>query len=375
MTMRIIRKNCNSGLPLTNLVEMFNGERILVAPLNWGLGHATRSIPVINALLEQGAEPVLGIDGIAGELLKERYPQLTHLVIPGVEVQYSKGSKQIVAMAKQLPALIASLEREKRLVPELVKKHELKAIISDQRYGVHDKAVPSVIMTHQVHPFVPLGQRIFRKQNKSWLKAFDEIWILDDQNERLAGELSDPPAGLNHRYLGTLSRFDVHIEKLDRSYVVVCVISGPEPQRTLLQRAMISKLKDIPGEHLLVIGRPELEFVQFENIAIHGHMDDKVLAPYLIGAQLVVMRSGYSSLMDLKAIGKHALIIPTPGQPEQEYLAGLHGTSERFLTQTQDRIQLSDALIWSISNKGFSSTRGSNDLVRALQELKMLIRK
>src|SRR5688572_2807995 len=187
---------------------MFNGARILVAPLDWGLGHSTRCVPVIRRLLALGATPVLGADAGPLALLRNEFPQLEHVRIPGVTVRYSKGSSQLWSMARQFPAMVRSVQAERALFDRLRHDLRLQAVISDQRFGIRSSALPSVVITHQVFPFTPIAQRALRKLNIRHLERFDRCWIMDEPTAPgLAGELSHG-AGMprNARYIGILSR-------------------------------------------------------------------------------------------------------------------------------------------------------------------------
>ncbi|MBL8000988.1 MAG: glycosyltransferase, partial [Flavobacteriales bacterium] len=238
---------------------MLHGKRILVAPLDWGLGHAARCVPIVNALLEQGAVPVLGADGGPLALLRDEFPQLEHVVLPGLEVRYGSGRTQLWSMARQFPAMLRGIRQEEALVARLVPELRLDAVISDQRFGVRCDTVPSVLITHQVFPFTPVAQRLLRAVNRKHIARFDRCWIMDEeQAPGLAGELShghELPA--NARYIGVHSRLMQLGDPLPITpRTVVSVLSGPEPQRTMLEERLLAQLTHLPGRHLLVRGKP-----------------------------------------------------------------------------------------------------------------------
>ena len=136
-----------------DLRGMFDGARILVAPLDWGLGHSARCVPVIRALLGNGAVPVIGADKGPLALLRGEFPELEHVRIPGIEVRYAKGRSQAWAMAKQFPAMLRSVRQEQQQFDRLRKDLRLDAVISDQRFGVRTSALPCVLITHKVFQF------------------------------------------------------------------------------------------------------------------------------------------------------------------------------------------------------------------------------
>lgn len=324
---------------------MFNGARILVAPLDWGLGHAARDVPIIRRLLELDARPVIGADQGPLALLHDEFPQLPWVRIPGLEVRYSRSRSQRWSMARQFPAMMASVRAEAATFARIRADLELDAVISDQRFGIRCGDLPSVIVTHQVFPFTPLARGLLRRLNHSYLSRFDRCWIMDrEQAPGLAGDLShgrSMPG--NARYIGTLSR--MRPAGHARRHRIAAVISGPEPQRTLLERILVDHLRAIDGDHLLVLGQPGIGTERrVKNIRIVPHLDAGALEQAMCSADLIVSRSGYSTLMDLVAIGRPALIIPTPGQPEQEYLADLHQRTGRFIVQPQHAIDLLAAL-------------------------------
>lgn len=311
----------------------------MVAPLDWGLGHASRCAPLIQQLINSGAEPIVGANGKSAFWLKSRFPQLRHVEIPGMEVSYSAKSSQIWAIAKQIPRFLKSISNERSTLKRLIAEYSIDAVISDQRFGLYSKDVPSIIITHQTHPITPVSQSILRKQNRLWLAAFDEVWI-PDNDKKLAGKLSDKIDEPPSYHIGHLSRFQHLSVTPVSSYTCVAVISGPEPHRSILENQVVSQLESIPGEHLVLAGQPANYREQVGHVHIHGDMPDAELLPHLLGCELIIARSGYSTLMDLRTINRGALLIPTPGQPEQEYLAALHADGSGFIVQNQDDLDI-----------------------------------
>ena len=356
---------------------MFQGGRILVAPLDWGLGHSTRDVPIIRRLLELDARPVIGADKGPLALLRDEFPQLPWVRIPGVNVRYSKSRTQLWSMARQLPAMIHSVRAEHALFDRLRAELQLDAVISDQRFGVRSADLPSVIITHQVFPFTPFAQAALRKLNRVNLARFHRCWIMDEpEAPGLAGELSHgrglPP---NARHIGTLSRLLPPARSSVDPFRIVAVISGPEPQRTLLEHMLLEQLQRIEGRHLLVLGQPGQGAERaVKNVRVVPHLAGEALASALCSAEMIVSRSGYTTLMDLVAIGRSALIVPTPGQQEQEYLGELHHGTGRFKVQRQDALDLAAALRHPPSTFTPPPPAFNPLLEHALQDLASLIR-
>lgn len=353
---------------------MFRGARILVAPLDWGLGHAARCVPIIRTLLEQDAVPVIGADMAPLALLREEFPTLEHVRLPGMEVRYAAGRSQAWAMARQLPRMLLQVRKEQHLFHTIRTQLRLQAIISDQRFGIRAHDRPSVLITHQIFPFSPFAQAHARRINLRHIARFHRCWIPDDaQAPGLAGELSHGgQLPQQARYIGPLSRFADATPSADKpAWRTVSVISGPEPQRTLFEKAVMQQLHSIAGRHLVVSGRPGLALRNEGSIEIAGHLPAAQLQAALASAGLIICRSGYSTLMDLHALGRKALLVPTPGQPEQEYLARLHGQRHGHPVQPQEGLDVRAALAHG-TDAGTGSEK-SGTLFRAMTELAGLI--
>lgn len=357
-----------------------NGARILVAPLDWGLGHAARCVPVVRALLQRGAVPVIAADQGPLALLRVEFPQLEHVRLPGITIRYSKSGSQLVRMALQFPAMVRQVQAEQRAFERLRRSLRIDAVISDQRFGVRAADVPSVLITHQVFPFTPIAQGALRKVNRRHIERFHRCWVMDEPvAPGLAGDLSHPadvrtamPA--KARYIGALSR----LRPSDGPrHDVVAVISGPEPQRTMFERELIGVLGSKPGKHVLVRGLPHMAQEAGEehigNVQVMAHVDAAALQALLTGARAIVSRGGYTMLMDLAALGRSAIIVPTPGQEEQEYLGRLHARTGRFVVQRQGHLDLSADVLERVARRVPVATSGSL-LQEALDDLHTLLR-
>lgn len=299
-------------------------KRILVAPLNWGLGHATRCIPMVEALLRQGFEPVLASDGQALELLRKEFPNLRSLELPSYNIKYTRnGNFLALGLLAQSQKIRRVVAKEQQLVDELVDKIKLDGIISDNRFGVHSKKVPSVYITHQLN--VPFGifTTMASKVHHQLISNFDECWVPDyEGHDNLAGRLSfPPPKKIKTRYIQPLSRFSY--KPFVKVYDVLVLISGPEPQRSIFERNMLENFEGYDGKVMVVRGVVEQEQKsQLSNsIEIVNYMLKEELEAAILRSEIVISRSGYTTLMDLNALRSKAFFVPTPGQLEQVYLA------------------------------------------------------
>jgi uncharacterized protein (TIGR00661 family) len=305
-----------------------NNNRILIAPLDWGLGHATRCVPIIKHLLSQNCTVFVGAEGSIATLLKSEFPSITILPLKGYQVKYSKNRFSfLLKIIAQLPRILKVIHCEKRWVEEAIKIHNINGIISDNRLGFCSNKIPSVYITHQllIKTGISFFDTIAQKIHYHYINKFNACWVPDfEKGSTLAGDLSHPKKlpNIPVQYLGTLSRFKKLA--LDLEYNLCIIISGPEPQRSVFEKIILSQLHLHKEKIVLVRGLPneEKEFIHsFENLAIYNHLDAKKLNTIIAQAEMVLSRSGYSTIMDLISLNKNAILVPTPAQPEQEYLA------------------------------------------------------
>ena len=307
--------------------------KILVAPLNWGLGHASRCVPLVQRLLDEGHEVVLGGDGDSLTLLRKHFPKLRYTYLAPLNLRYSTGNRQVLAMLKALPKLILWSVKDHSMLRVILREECFDQVISDNRFGFYNKQVECVYITHQLHIMLPRGWK-WAESLASRLHArvyahFNKVWVPDykEYNQSLAGDLSHN--GANVEYIGPLSRFqNIQINRINHNYSIVAVLSGLEPHRSFLERELVSRYAGTDENVLIVQGlmhRPNTR-IKRGNITLVPYMSDAELVPALLGAKHIIARSGYSTIMDfyqLDVLNK-AELIPTPGQPEQEYLATLH---------------------------------------------------
>ncbi|RLD29745.1 MAG: glycosyltransferase [Bacteroidetes bacterium] len=299
-------------------------KRILVAPLNWGLGHATRCIPIINALIEHNYEPIIASDGIALQFLKKEFPELICLELPSYKIEYPKRGHHIkVKLIKDAPKIFRAIESEKKAIKTILKTYEINGIISDNRLGVYSNKVPSVYMTHQLNVLSGSTTWFSSKMHQKIIKKFDECWIPDIEDEpNLSGKLGHlKNHALSLKYIGPLSRFKKTDSKIAHDLLVL--LSGPEPQRTIFEEMLFEDLKDFIGKTLFVKGKIEANqtIIKKDQFTLYNYMLTHELEKAINESAVVLSRSGYTTIMDLAKLNKKAFFIPTPGQFEQEYLA------------------------------------------------------
>ncbi|MEY3052863.1 MAG: hypothetical protein RLY31_2648 [Bacteroidota bacterium] len=327
---------------------MADGKTILVTALDWGLGHASRCIPIVKELKNQGARVVLASDGGALALLQDAFPDTDAIRLPSYGIRYS-GRNMVVDMAWQLPRIIRTIRSEWLATQTIVRQYAVHGIISDHRYGCFHRNIPSVFLSHQLHPRIPVpGVEAFARYcHHQLIRRFDSCWIPDVPGpDPFTGELSRPLSSQPFRHLGTLSRMQPGAA--DQVFDLVMVLSGPEPQRTRLEKELLRCAARLPGRSLLVRGipgpppsnPPDVP----DRVTVVPFLGATALNKAILSSGLYVGRAGYSTIMDLAVLRKKALLIPTPGQTEQEYLAERLHRKGFFLTQTQGSVDLAAAL-------------------------------
>jgi hypothetical protein len=326
--------------------------RILVAPLDWGLGHATRCIPVIYELLNQNAEVWLAGEGAHEILLKREFPGLSFLYLRGYRVKYGNSRSGLLrSMFIQAPQILQAIKNENAWLKNAVEANHFDAVIADNRFGLYHSSVPCFFITHQLTIKTPFGkwsEKILQNRNYRFLKKFSECWIPDEEGENnLAGELSHPsmlPVPPVH-YIGYLSRLkktDVGEQK-GRLFIS---LSGPEPQRTAFENLIIRDIAHYRGKATIVRGLPgEADIIpSTSDIQFYNHLSAADMNNEIEKAEYLISRSGYSTIMDIAALRKKSILVATPGQSEQEYLANYLMKKKFALCVRQDDFSLREAL-------------------------------
>ncbi len=327
------------------------------------MGHATRCIPIIHALLKVNYEPVLASDGNALLLLQKEFPLLKSVELPSYNISYPKNGKNLrFKLLLQLPYIISAVKRERKMVAQLVEKEQFSGIISDNRFGVFSKKVPSVYMTHQLKVLSGKTTFITSKIHQQFINKFDACWVPDkEENQNFSGDLGHlKKRNFNLKYIGILSRFQPKQREI--KYDLLVLLSGPEPQRTLLENKLLKELKDFKGEILMVRGVfSASEITAPSNFKIVNYLLANALEDVINQSNVVMARSGYSTIMDLAAIGKKALFIPTPGQFEQEYLA--KSLREKGIAPYAKQDEFTAAKLSDLTNfSGFEKVASTVDL-------------
>ena len=323
---------------------MKNNRRILISPLDWGLGHASRIIPIINRYIELGDNVIIAGSGLSLELLKKQFPTLHSIEIPSFKMKYSSGNSQVWAVVKAFPKLIFYSIKEHQVLKRIVKEENIDFIVSDNRFGLFHNTTPSAYITHQLLIKLPKGwtwlEPFVAFVHRCIINRFTECWVPDFENKEksLAGELSHPnKMPRNVKYIGVLSRFSKRCTPYGRETttpnsslltpnLALAILSGAEPQRTMFEEELLISLQEDQHENIILVqGKIEAQqkITKVGKVTVYNYMSAEELQKNILKADKIICRSGYSSIMDLYALGKlqNATLIPTPGQTEQEYLA------------------------------------------------------
>ena len=354
--------------------------RILIAPLDWGLGHATRCIPIIKYLLEKNCEVIIGADGRPLQLLQKEFPSLEFVVMPGYTISYPKNGSMVLKIASQIPKILSGIKKENEHLKKIIKEKKIDAVIADNRFGLWSKDVPCVFMTHQLMVKSPFGENLIHKLNKNYISKYSECWVPDRKDSGLSGDLSHQfPLPENAKYIGVLSRFTSPLNPLSRGRgeggEVLVILSGPEPQRTVFEKKILDQL-NIPlnppskGEltALIVQGVTEKNERKTlsENVSVVSHLTSDGLQKEILSSDIIISRPGYSTVMDLAILGNKAIFVPTPGQTEQEYLAKYFSEKKIAYSVSQKKFDLKIALEESKNYSGFTEKYSGEDFKNAV---------
>jgi len=299
-------------------------KRILVAVLNWGLGHATRCIPIINELQLNGFEVFIASDGAALALLKKEFPYITTFELPSYNISYSKSASYFKwKLITETPGILKAIRLERKAIKNLVAEYDFTGIISDNRFGCRHINITSVFITHQLNVLSGNTTYLSSRIHQKYISKFDECWIPDIPGKHnlsgVMGHAKETPT--NVKYIGPLSRFNKSPQQ--KQYDYAAILSGPEPQRTMLEEKLLISFQNSDKKIILVRGIMTEKTISSKNknLKIKNYLSSKPLQEVILSSDVIICRSGYSSIMDLAKLEKKAFLIPTPGQYEQEYLA------------------------------------------------------
>jgi len=352
--------------------------RVLISPLNWGLGHATRDIPLIQKLLSEGHEVTIAATGNARAALMQQFPDCTSIDLPDYPIPYSNTRFFLPRFVAFLPLMLRAVADERRNLASILSRTTFDLIISDNRLGLYSDKIPSLFITHQLHYHLPLIAWPF-ELSAAWLNGYlhskyQRVIVPDNPPgpQALAGKLSRAETEATRSriyYAGILTsarKLDV-LKDLDYLFL----ISGPEPQRTQLERILLPKIANLDGSSAVLLGSPGRKNppVMSDRCTVLSFASTEEKEMLMNRAKFIVCRSGYTSMMELAELQKpHGLFIPTPGQTEQEYLSWYYQKKGWFYSQSQYHLDLSRDIAAAGSYGGFPAMTGTEENVTRLYD-------
>jgi len=303
------------------------------------LGHATRCVPIIKDLISKGNSVILGATTLTDKIFKQEFPDLERIQLPEYNISYSSVLPLWLKLGSQYPKVKKVIKEEHLLIERYVQEKNIDLIISDNRYGLYSSKAKSIIICHQLNLKTPFFEKWSNSTHVDLLKNFNEIWVPDheEKDRKLAGELSENVFGLNCKYIGPLSRLQKREAEL--KYDHLFLLSGPEPAQTDLLKKIAEKLAGYTGKALIVTSSNEKPKLN-KNVKLMPLPSAEELSAAITRSKIIVCRSGYSTLMDLDLLDKkEVILIPTPGQTEQEYLADYWSRKFKTVHLPEDRLE------------------------------------
>lgn len=329
---------------------------ILICPLDWGLGHASRDIPIVNELFKRGHNVIVAGSKSTIELLRSEFPNIEYEPFSSLKITYPKKGSMAFHLFKIAPKLLFSIKKEHFHLKKIIKKYKIDLVISDNRFGLWSKSTYSVFITHQVMIKMPkslqFAEYFIHRINRFFIYKYNRCWIPDNENmPYIAGDLSHKYS-LNGKtsFVGLLSRFNeenkLNTKDFIEKFEIMAIISGPEPQRTKFEQLVLKQMQQLKCKCLIVRGKPTeiQERQEIKNVVVISHLNTEQMRDAIKNSTYIISRSGYTTIMDLIALKRSAILVPTPGQTEQEYLAEYYSVRKMFVEIKQDEFNINDAI-------------------------------
>jgi uncharacterized protein (TIGR00661 family) len=330
---------------------------ILFSPLDWGMGHTTRCIPLLTSLLESGCEVLVACNSTQKIILENELPNLRFVDLEGYEVRVAgKNGFTKLKIVAQITNILTKIKGENRWLSRFLNSNKVDAVISDNRYGLYNAFVTCIFITHQLRPYSGLGlfiDAIMQRFLYSYVNKFHSCWIPDYQHPPgLAGNLShaQKKPKIPVSYIGCMSRLQISQTHVDINNELLIILSGPEPQRSLFENLLLEELAkapdDLKSRTIIIRARPSASSTKqyINGIACYDHVNANHLSALAHQSAFIISRSGYTTLMDMFKLKKKMILVPTPGQAEQEYLAEVCAKNNYALSYRQHSFSLLHAL-------------------------------
>lgn len=362
---------------------MLKTKKIIVSPLDWGIGHATRVVPIIELLLKQNWQVILATNGRSAEFLSKAYPNLPCYTPPDYAIRYSLQRSMQQQMLRHSLRFLSIIKQEQRWLQSLVEKENVSVVISDNRFGMHAKGCFNIFITHQLT--IDTGKQtwlepLIKKINATFINRFNEVWVPDFKPpNNFCGKLTIPSSKIKQKihYIGFQSRLVAPEIKINNERHILAIVSGPEPQRTAFEKLLIKQLSQSTEKCIIIRGKTEsnTSIQVSSNITLLSHIKDYQLFTSLIeNSKFIISRGGFSTLMDCSPFSKKHVIVPTPGQTEQHYLAQQLKERNQAIYYTQEKFDFTDASLKIDRIAPFYIPFNKNeDLVQIIDQLTMKI--
>ena len=361
---------------------MTKQQNILICPLEWGLGHAGRMIALAAKLREMNYNILFGAGEKHLSFLRNEMPGLTYINFPGFSPGYSRFLPQYLALLLKIPLLLYHIIHEHIRLKRIIPEYAIDIVISDNRFGLWNRRIKTVYVTHQ--PLIPLPKLFNRFEfigvtlHRMVISRYSLCFIPDLPGDlNISGRLSHGVRlPQNVRFTGILSRFSgitsSGIENPAGFRHNTVILSGPEPQRGIFGKKLTDILKDKEHPAVILGGKSDkpADMIRSGNIVYFNHLSGPAMKEVINGSEAIISRSGYTTIMELISLNCSALLIPTPGQTEQEYLARYLADKGWFTTITQKEINAGISLP-SIKSKWGNEIIGESKILleKALKEM------
>jgi UDP:flavonoid glycosyltransferase YjiC (YdhE family) len=353
---------------------------VFVSPLNWGLGHSTRDIPLIEELLRQGHEVTIGTSGNALTLLQRECPECNFITFKDYPAPYSDSRFFLPSFIAGIPALLQAFAVERKRLEQILAENKFDMIISDNRMCVYSSKIPSYFISHQLRYSMPGYlyplELMTIPFNSFFHSKFEGVIVpdIDPQggSKNLSGKLSRANLkATKHRvhYAGILTSARKMAVADDLDYLAI--VSGPEPQRTKLEEIILKQVQKLPGEKVVLLGSPQNELHKKldDHTTVHSYVSTEEKAELMNRARFIIARSGYTTMMELAELDKkHGLFTPTPGQTEQEYLSRYYARNGWFLSKSQYKLKLAEDVEEAMQYRGFPKMAKTEENVKRLYQ-------
>jgi UDP:flavonoid glycosyltransferase YjiC (YdhE family) len=353
---------------------------VFVSPLNWGLGHSTRDIPIIEELLRRGHEVTIGSSGNALVLLKRECNECNFIHFKDYPAPYSDSRFFLANFAAGIPAMLQAIAQENKRFEQILAKNRFDLIISDNRMSVYSPRIPSYFISHQLRYSMPgylyPFEMLTMPFNSFFHRKFTGVIVPDiDPNknrQNLSGKLCRSKLDITNRrvyYAGILAGTKKMAVPQDLDFLAI--VSGPEPQRTKLEEIIMKQVQALPGEKVVLLGSPQKESHKKldEHTTVHSYVSTKDKAELMNRARFIITRSGYTTMMEMAELDKkQGLFTPTPGQTEQEYLSRYYAQQGWFLSRSQYKLNLVEDVQEAMNSQGFLEMDKTQENVKRLYQ-------